>query len=63
MTIKTLIFRRTNQISMLTAQMEVLQVLLKDGDYSCFDPEREILKEVITLFKLIVINPAISAAG
>ena len=22
---------------MLTAQMEVLQVLLKDGDYSCFD--------------------------
>ena len=41
-------------ISMLTAQMEILQVLLKDGDYSCFDdiivkikelpnPEREMI--------------------
>ena len=44
-------------ISMLTAQMEILQVLLKDGDYLCFDeiiaeikelpnPEREMIKEV-----------------
>ena len=24
-------------ISVLTAQMEILQVLLKDGDYFCFD--------------------------
>ena len=24
-------------ISMLTAQMEILQVLPKDGDYFCFD--------------------------
>ena len=61
-------------ISVLTAQMEILQVLLKDGDYFCFDdiivkikelpnPEREMIKEVITLCKLILVNPATSAAG
>ena len=61
-------------ISVLTAQMEILQVLLKDGDYFCFDdntvkikeltnPEREMRKEVITLCKLILVNPATSAAG
>ena len=54
--------------------MEILQVLLKDGDYFCVDdiivkikelpnPEREMIKEVITLCKLILINPATSAAG
>ena len=53
--------------------MEILQ-LLKDGDYFCFDnirvkikelpnPEREMIKEVITLCKLILVNPATSAAG
>ena len=47
---------------------------MKDGDYFCFDdiivkikellnPEREMIKEVITLFKLILINPATTAAG
>ena len=61
-------------ISVLTAQMEILRVLLKDGDYFCFDdiivkikelhnPEREMIKEVITLCKLILVNPATSAAG
>ena len=61
-------------IWVLTAQMEILQVLLKDGDYFCFDdiivkikelpnPEREMIKEVITLCKLILVNPATSAAG
>ena len=60
-------------ISVLTAQMEILQVLLKDGDYFCLDdimvkfkelsnPKREMIK-VITLCKLILINPATSAAG
>ena len=49
-------------------------MLLKDGDYFCFDdiivkikelpnPEREMIKEVITLCKLIVVNPATSVAG
>ena len=63
-----------SNISVLTAQMEILQVLLKDGDYFCFDdiivkikelpnPEREMIKEVITLCKLILVNPATSAAG
>ena len=60
-------------ISVLTAQMEILQVLLKDGDYFYDDiivkikelpnPEREMIKEVITLCKLILVNPATSAAG
>ena len=61
-------------MSVSTAQMEILQVLLKDGDYFCFDdiilkikellnPEREMIKEVITLCKLILVNPATSAAG
>ena len=60
-------------ISVLTAQMEILEVLLKDGDYFCFDdvivkikelpnPEREMIK-VITLCQLILVNPATSAAG
>ena len=54
--------------------MEILQVLLKDGDYFCFDniiakikelpnPEREMTKEVITLCKPILVNTATSAAG
>ena len=43
-------------ISVLTAQMNILQMLLKDGDYFCFDdiivkklpnPEREMIKEDI----------------
>ena len=61
-------------ISVLTSQMEILQVLLKNGGYFCFDgiivkikelanPEREMIKEVITLCKLILVNPATSAAG
>ena len=61
-------------ISVLTARMEILQVLLKDGDCFCFDdiivkikelpsPERKMIKEVITLCKLILVNPATSAAG
>ena len=61
-------------ISVLTAQMEILQVLLQDGDYFCFDdiivkirelpnPEREMTKEVITLCKPILVNTATSAAG
>ena len=49
-------------------------MLLKDGDYFYFDdiivkikelpnPERELIKEVIALCKLILVNPATSAAG
>ena len=56
-------------ISVLTAKMEILQVLLKDGDYFCFDAiivkikeipnlEREVIKEAITSCKLILVNPA-----
>ena len=49
-------------------------MLLKDGHYFCFDdfivkikdlpnPEREMITELITLCKLILVNPATSAAG
>ena len=49
-------------------------MLLKDGDDFCFDdiivkikelhnPKRQMIKVVITLCKLILVNPAISAAG
>ena len=61
-------------IEMLTSQMEILKVLLKDGDFLCFDdiifkikelltPERKMINEVITVCKLILVNPATSAAG
>ena len=30
-------------ISVLTVQMEILQVLLKDGDYFCFDDHKTVL--------------------
>ena len=51
-----------------TVAPEILQVLLKDRDYFRFDdvivkikelpnPEREMIKEVITLCKLILVNP------
>ena len=66
------LFNDVVNISVLTAQMEILQVLLKNGDYFCFDdiivkikelpkPEREMIKDVITLCKLIVVNPATSS--
>ena len=31
------LYNDDGDISVLTAQMEILQVLLKDGDYFCFD--------------------------
>ena len=47
-------------IEMLTGQMEILKVLLKDGDFLCFDdiivkikelltPERKMINEVFTV--------------
>ena len=61
-------------IEMLTTKMEILKVLLKDGYLLCLDdvivkfkellaPERKIINEVITVCKLILVNPATSAAG
>ena len=61
-------------IEMLTAQMEILKVLLKDGNLLCFDdiivkikelliPERKMITEVIKICKFILVNPATSAAG
>ena len=52
-------------ISVLTTQMEILQVLLKDKVELSNqpNPEWEMIKEVIVLCKLILVNPATSAAG
>ena len=61
-------------VVMLTGQMKILKVLLKDGDFLCFDdiilkikelltPERNMISEIITICKLILVNPATSAAG
>ena len=60
-------------IEMLTTKMEILKVLLKDGDFLRLDdiivkikelltPERKMINEV-TVCKLILVDPATSAAG
>ena len=49
-------------------------MLLKDGDFLCLDdiivkikevltPERKMINEVISVYKLILVDPATSAAG
>ena len=59
-------------IEMLTTEMEIFKVLLKDGDFLCLDniilkieelltPERKMINEVITVCKLILVDPATSA--
>ena len=61
-------------VGMLTAQLEILKVLLKEGDFLCFDdivvkikqlpnPERKMINEVISVCKLLLVNPATSASG
>ena len=66
-------FLKMCTVMMLTGQMEILKVLLKDGDFLCFDDiilkikefltQGNMISEVITICKLILVNPAISAAG
>ena len=59
---------------MLTTKMEIFKVLRKDGDFLCLDdiivkikelltPERNMINVVITVCKLILVDPATSAAG
>ena len=54
--------------------MEILKVLLKDGDCLCFDDiiikikelltsERKMINEVIMVCKLVLVNPATNAAA
>ena len=61
-------------VGMLTAQLEILKVLLKEGDFLCFDdivvkikelptPERKMINDVISVCKLLLVNPATSASG
>ena len=58
----------------LNAQLEIFKVLMKDGEFTSFDDilakikqlsdaETCMITEIITLCKLLLVNPAISAAG
>ena len=61
-------------VGMLTAQLEILKVLLKEGDFLCFDdivlkikelptPERKMINEIISVCRLLLVNLATSASG
>ena len=62
-----------NSKKLLIREMEILQVLLKDGDYFCFDDiivkikelPNQMMTEVITSYSLfsLLLNPATSAAA
>ena len=58
----------------LNVQLEIFKALMKDGEYTCFDDilakikqlseaEKCMITEIITLCKLLLVNPATSAAG
>ena len=58
----------------LNVQLEIFKVLMKDGEFTCFDDilakikqlseaEKCMITEIITLCKLLLLNPATSAAG
>ena len=58
----------------LNVQPEIFKVLMKDGEFTCFDDilakikklseaEKCAITEIITLCKLLLVNPATSAAG
>ena len=58
----------------LNVQPEIFKVLMKDGEFTCFDDilakikqlseaEKCMITEIITLCKLLLVNPATSAAG
>ena len=57
-------------VGMLTAQLEILKVLLKEGDFFYVlttsqlpTTERTMINEVISVCKLLLVNPATSASG
>lgn len=58
----------------LNVQLEIYKMLLKDGEFTCFDDilaktkqlsgaEKCMITEIVTLCKLSLVNPATSAAG
>ena len=58
----------------LNVQLEIFKVLMKDGEFTCFDDilakikqlskaEKCLITEIITLCKLLLVNPATGAAG
>ena len=58
----------------LNVQLEIFKVLMKDGEFTCFDDilakikqlseaKKCMITEIITLCKLLLVNPATSAAG
>ena len=58
----------------LNVQLEIFKVLMKDGEFTCFDDilakikqlseaKKCMITEIITLCKLLLVNPATSAPG
>ena len=63
-----------SDVRTLNVQLEIFKVLMKDGEFTCFDDilakikqlseaEKCMITEIITLCKLLLVNPATSAAG
>ena len=61
-------------VRILIVQLEIFKVMMKDGEFTCFDDilakikqlseaEKFMITEITTLCKLVLVNPAISAAG
>ena len=59
---------------LVQVQLEIFQVLVKDDELNYFDdilayikklpePEKSMINEITTICKLLLINPATSAAG
>ena len=61
-------------VTTLNVQLEIFRVSMKDGEFTCLDDilakikrlseaEKCMISEIITLCKLLLVNPATSAAG
>ena len=67
-------YREDVDVRTLNVQLEIFKMLMKDGEFTCFDnilakikqlseAEKCMITEIITLCKLLLVNPATSAAG
>ena len=59
-------------VTTLNVQLEIFKVLIKDGEFTCeilarirqlSEAEKGMISDIITLCKLLLVNPATSAAG
>ena len=56
-------FLGTNYVETLNVQLEIFNVLMKDGEFTCLDDIKCMMNEIIIICKLLLVNPATSAAG